>query len=225
VSQPKTKFIVIHIIAALIAIACLLMNGPMRAGLPIDTTVAERMAFLANNSILWMWSWITWMFCAIGLLVFCVILSDEINTDFRKTIGIFLVALGVAPDLTAEVIYAFVLPKIVSLQMDESTFLLFEHIASHLTGYLGNGLYNLGGLLLTYLAIKQGMFKTWVSVWGVTAWILGILLSVSIAAGELKAAELFTASSMVLSTLWMVIFSHQILKPQISQKPYVLQEK
>ena len=212
--QAKIKFIVIHIIAILIAIACLLMNGPMRGGLPIDTTAADRMTFLANHSTLWMWSWVIWMFCAIGLLVFCVILADEIKTDYRKTVGLFLVALGVAPDLTAEVIYAFVLPKLVSLDMSEATFLLFEQIASHLTGYLGNGLYNLGGLLLTYLAIKQRLFKTWVFIWGVTAWVLGILLSVSIAAGELKAAELFTASSMLLSTLWMVIFAHQILRPK-----------
>lgn len=216
--QYKTKFIAIHVIAVLIAIACLLMNGPMRDGLPIDTTVAERMAFLAQSSSLWMWAWINWMFCAIGLLVFCVILADELQPDFRKTIGVFLVALGVAPDLTAEVIYAFVLPKVVSLGMGESTFLLYEHIASHLTGYLGNGLYNLGGLLLTYLAIKQGVFKSWVAVWGVAAWILGILLSVSIAAGNLKAAEMFTAASMVLSTMWMVVFAHQVIRPQI-QKP------
>ncbi|WP_238322721.1 MULTISPECIES: hypothetical protein [Pseudoalteromonas] len=98
--------------------------------------------------------------------------------------------------------------------MGESVFLLFEHIATHLTGYLGNGLYNLGGLTLTCLAIKQGIFKTWVSVWGVTAWILGLLLSVSIAAGQLKAAEIFTASSMTLSTLWMIIFAHQVLRPR-----------
>lgn len=213
-SKNRTKFFTIHVIAILITLACLLMNGPMRQGLPIDTTVAERMLFVAESSNIWTLSWFTWMFSAIGLLVFCVILADELNNDYRKTIGLFLVALGVAPDLIAEVIYAFILPKAVSLNMSESTFLLLEHLASHLTGFLGNGLYNLGGLLLTVLAIKQGMFKLWVSLWGVTAWLLGLSLSASIALNNLKAAEFFTASSMVLSTVWMVIFAHQILRPK-----------
>lgn len=164
--QYKTKFVVVYLIAAIITAACLLMNGPMRPGLPLDNTVIMRMEFIAENLVLWQWSWIAWMFSALGLLVFSVILADELKADFRKHVGLLLVALGVAPDLIAEVIYAFVLPKVVHLTMGESVFLLLEHIATHLTGYLGNGLYNLGGLTLTCLAIKQGIFKTWVSVWG-----------------------------------------------------------
>ncbi|ATD05937.1 hypothetical protein SIO17_02885 [Pseudoalteromonas piscicida] len=212
--QYKTKFVVVYLIAAIITAACLLMNGPMRPGLPLDNTVIMRMEFIAENLVLWQWSWIAWMFSALGLLVFSVILAGELKADFRKHVGLLLVALGVVPDLIAEVIYAFVLPKVVHLAMGESVFLLFEHIATHLTGYLGNGLYNLGGLTLTCLAIKQDIFKTWVSVWGITAWILGLLLSVSIAASQLKAAEIFTASSMTLSTLWMIIFAHQVLRPR-----------
>lgn len=213
-NQDKAKFIAVHFIAILITLACLMMNGPMRQGLPLDTTVTERMAFISSHSTIWVWSWVTWMFSALGLLIFCVILADELPSDHRKTIGLSFVALGVAPDLTAEVIYAFVLPKIISLNMGESVFLLFEDIAAHLTGYLGNGLYNLGGLLLTYLAIRQKLFKSWVAAWGVFAWLLGICLSISIAADNLKTAELFTASSMVLSTIWMVIFAHQVLRPK-----------
>lgn len=211
-SNDKIKFATVHVIAILITLACVLMNGPMRQGLPLGTSVAERMDFIANQTSLWTMSWIVWMFCALGLLVFCAILADEVKPDFRKKVGLLLVALGVAPDLTAEVIYAFVLPKIVSLNMGASAFELFEHIAAHLTGFLGNGLYNLGGLLLTYLAIKQRLFNSWVAIWGVTAWLLGISLSISIAIGNFKLAEIFTASSMVLSTMWMVIFAHQVLR-------------
>ncbi|MFY8274704.1 hypothetical protein AAEU32_11335 [Pseudoalteromonas sp. SSDWG2] len=210
----KTKFYIIHIIVLLITLACLLMNGPMRGGLPIDTTVHERMSFIASNTGLWTGAWVVWMFCALGLLVFCTILSDELSADYLKTIGLFLVALGVAPDLTAEVIYAFVLPKIIYLQLGADTYLLFEHIAAHLTGYLGNGLYNLGGMLLTVLAFKQQVFKLWVFLWGMLAWSLGLALSASIALDALKFAEMFTAASMVLSTLWMLIFAYQVLKPK-----------
>ena len=126
----KKKSLVIAFIVALITLACLLMNGPMRGGLPLDNTVVERMTFIAQNSLVWTISWTIWMCCALGLLVFCTILADELKDGAARRIGIFLVALGVAPDLTAEVIYAFVLPKIVEMDMGEETFALFEFIVT-----------------------------------------------------------------------------------------------
>ncbi|WP_249314101.1 hypothetical protein [Pseudoalteromonas sp. S2755] len=68
--QYKTKFVVVYLIAAIITAACLLMNGPMRPGLPLDNTVIMRMEFISENLALWQWSWIAWMFSALGLLVF-----------------------------------------------------------------------------------------------------------------------------------------------------------
>lgn len=210
-SHHKLKFYIIHFIAALITLACLLMNGPMRGGLPIDNTALERMAFIANNASLWSLSWCVWMFCALGLFVFCTILADELKRDFLRTIGLFFVALGITPDLSAEVLYAFIIPAAINLNLGVDTFKLLEVIATHLTGFLGNGLYNLGGILLTGLAIHQNLLKPWVAIWGIVAWSLGLLLSVSIALGAMQAAEIFTITSMVLSTLWMLIFAYHVL--------------
>lgn len=207
------KFYSIYVIVGLITVACLLMNGPMRGGLPLDTTVAERMVFVIEHRQIWTLSWLVWMFSALGLFVFCNILADELSKSFLRTVGIALVGLGIAPDLIAEVIYAFVLPEVVERRLGTQLYEVLEIIAMHLTGFLGNGLYNLGGLLLTVLAIWQGVFRSWVATWGVTAWLLGLMLSVSVAVGAVKAAELFTAISMVLSTAWMLVFAHKVLKP------------
>lgn len=209
----RIKFCSIYVIVAIITLACLLMNGPMRGGLPIDNTLAERMAFIAGNRQVWVLCWLAWMFSAIGLFVFCVILADELSKNFLRTVGIALVGMGIAPDLIAEVVYAFVMPEIAGRQIHGNAFEVLELIAMHLTGFLGNGLYNLGGLLLTVLAIQQGVFRSWVAAWGVTAWVLGLMLSASVAVGSVQAAELFTAVSMVLSTLWMLVFAHKVLKP------------
>jgi hypothetical protein len=206
------KFYTVHVIVAVITLACLLMNGPMRGGLPLDNTVAERMAFIASNGLSWSLSWFVWMLSAIGLFVFCAILADELDRGVYRTIGIGLVGMGIAPDLIAEVTYAFIIPEVIARQVDSHTVEVLEIIAIHLTGFLGNGLYNLGGLLLTCLAISQGVFRSWVALWGISAWILGLLLSLSVAIGALKAAELFTASSMVLSTAWMLVFAWKVLR-------------
>lgn len=153
------------------------------------------------------------MLSAIGLFVFCAILADELRRNFLRTTGIALVGIGIAPDLIAEVIYAFVIPEIIDRKLDSDAVEVLEIIAMHLTGYLGNGLYNLGGLLLTVLAINQGVLESWIAAWGVTAWILGLMLSLSVALGSIEAAEFFTATAMVLSTAWMLIFAHKVLKP------------
>ena len=202
------KFYTVHLIVVVITIACILMNGPMREGLPLDNTVAQRIAFIANNGFVWSASWFMWMISALGLFVFSAILADELEQNLMRTIGLALVAMGIAPDLIAEVIYAFVIPELIVRQLNTDMFEMLEIIAMHLTGFLGNGLYNIGGLTLTIAAIRQNVFGGWVAVWGVTAWVLGLLLSLSVAIGSLVAAELLTASAMVLSTSWMLVFAY-----------------
>lgn len=206
------KFYLIHVIVAVITVACFLMNGPMREGLPLDTSLSDRMAFISANGFIWTVSWVVWMFSAIGLFVFCSILADEIRSSVFSKVGVALVAMGIAPDLIAEVIYAFVIPEVIDRNIGSEFVELLEVIAAHLTGYLGNGLYNLGGLLLTILAFQQGVLKTWIAIWGGVAWGLGLMLSFSIAAGSFRLAEIFTATSMTLSTAWMLIFAYKVLR-------------
>lgn len=206
------KFYSIHIIVAVITLACFLMNGPMRDGLPLDNTLDDRITFIAENSLVWSMSWCVWMLSALGLFVFSAILADELNKTFLRTVGLSLVAMGVAPDLIAEVLYAFVIPEIIQNNISSEMVQTLEIISAHLTGFLGNGLYNLGGMLLTLLGFKEGLLKPWIVIWGVTSWSLGFMLSAAIAVDSMIAAELFTASSMVLSTTWMLIFAHKVLK-------------
>lgn len=212
VKLGSVKFYSIHVIVVIITVACFIMNGPMRGGLPLDNTIDERIAFIAANSTLWSISWFIWMLSAIGLFVFCAILADELRRNFLRTIGLALVGMGIAPDLIAEVIYAFVIPEVIQLNIGSGAVEVLEITSMHLTGNLGNGLYNLGGMLLTLLAINQGLLKVWIAVWGLLAWFLGLLLSLSVAIGSVKAAETFTATAMVLSTVWMLIFAHKVLK-------------
>ena len=120
--------------------------------------------------------------------------------------------MGIAPDLIAEVIYGFVMPEIIQQKLDRDLFLALEIIAMHLTGYLGNGLYNLGGFLLTILAINQRVITSWVAIWAVIAWMLGLCLSASLAFNAVKSTEIFTILAMVLSTTWMLVFAHKVIK-------------
>lgn len=213
VSNKNKKFFSVYLIVIIIAIACALMNGPMRGGLPLDTTVLERMAFIAENHVVWTLSWLIWMLAALGLLVFCFIFASVLNaTSLAVRLGLTLVALGIVPDLIAEVIYAFVMPQVITQSTGLDLFKLLEVVAMLLTGFLGNGLYNLGGLVLTVAAIRQGVLQSWVAVWGIFAWIFGLGLSGAIALQWMSAAEVLTALSMGLSTSWMLVVAHRVIK-------------
>ena len=213
VSNDDKKVFGIYLIVITIAIACVLMNWLLRGGLPVDTTVTERMVFILQNRAVWTASWMVWMLAAIGLLVFCFILESALTTAcLTARIGLSLVCLGIVPDLMAEVIYAFVMPQVLTQSISSELFQLLEIVAVLLTGFLGNGLYNLGGLLLTLAAIRQGIVQSWVALWGLFAWLCGLGLSAVVALQWMSIAELLTALSMVLSTSWMLIVAHRVIK-------------
>lgn len=206
------KFITTHIIVLIIFCACLLMNGPMREGLPVGGDIMGRMAYVVENIFWWKVGWFMWMASALGLFLFSVFLADALKPSVFRNFAVGLVALGMAPDLIAEVVYAFILPMAYQSGAEESFLIFYEQLAVHLTGFLGNGLYCLGGLLLNTLLIKQRLVNQWIGYGGVVAWILGIGLSIAIAMGNMPAAEALTAASMVLSTLWMLIIAHTLFK-------------
>lgn len=211
-TPKKLQFWTIHVIVALITLACILMQFVMREGMPLNGDLESRMQFINDAGLVWQLSWLTWMMSAVGLFVFCVVLASYVRPSAARTIGLDLVAIGIAPDLIAEVIFAFVIPNSVRQGVDIGTMHVLENLAVFLTGFLANGLYNVGGLLITMLAFKEGILDRWVFAWGLIAWILGIALSVSIAAGHLSAAELLTAASMVLSTSWMLVIAYRVVR-------------
>lgn len=196
------------LIALLIFIACLMMNGPMRPGLPVGEDLPARLTYINSHLLLWQLGWFSWMLAALSLLAFAVMLSTALQPGAARQYGVLLVALGMAPDLMAETLYAFVMP-----QVSVSNIVLLQFIdalAMHLTGFLGNGLYNIGGMLLTLALLKQQpALKLWLYP-GIIAWLLGLGLSVSIALQQLVLAEYFTAASMVLSTLWFVLIAWKL---------------
>ena len=196
------------LIALLIFVACLMMNGPMRPGLPVGDDLATRLSYINNNLTLWQLGWLSWMLSALSLLAFAVMLSTELQPGVARQYGVLLVALGMAPDLMAETLYAFVMPHIAVEQLALLQFI--DVLAMHLTGFLGNGLYNVGGMLLTLALLKQQpALKLWLFP-GLVAWLLGLGLSLAIALQQLKLAEYFTAASMVLSTGWFVLIAWKL---------------
>lgn len=213
-THNKISFYLGLTIVAILTLACFQMAFLMESGLAASgNSVAERHEFIQNNLGLWYLGWVNWMLAALGLLTFCCLLLPYIPMSEWRLLGILLVALGIAPDLSAEIIFAFIIPH--SHQTDPSlaTMQMLEALAMQLTGTLGNGLYNIGGFLLNALLLGNKKLPRSLILIGLPGWCFGFGLSIACATYSMDAAKFFTAAGMVWSTVWMFavtikIFSH-----------------
>jgi hypothetical protein len=208
--SPPAAFRATLAVIGVIALACLLMLLVLRPGLPVDAGAdpAPRLTWLVGHQALWRFAWFTWMASALGLLLFCFLLRPFLPDTPLTRYALALVAIGVVPDLTAEFIFAFALPwlaeRIAAGAPLIDQFFLFEYLAMLLTGALGNGAYNLGGLLLNLQGFRNPRLPRWLVWAGVPAWVLGLGLSAATAARSFAWMQWLTGASMALSLGWML---------------------
>lgn len=199
------------IIVAILTLACLQMAFILPEGLiGSGNSIAERNDFIQNNLGLWQLGWLNWMLSALGLLVFCTMLLPFIPKSEWRVLGILLVALGIVPDISAEVIFAFVIPYSPAIDPSLAIMQTLELLAVQLTGTLGNGLYNIGGLLLNVLLLNNPRLPRKLILLGIPGWFFGFGLSITCAIHALDAAKFFTAVGMVWSTAWMLAITLKV---------------
>ena len=210
-SGGSTHVIGSMLVITVITAACLVMALFLRHGLPAGTTLLERMAFISAHPIAWPLAWLPWMASALGLLLFSVWLRDYAPPSPARFFAVALVAIGVAPDLTAESIYAVVLPRLAA-EGSAEIFSAFELMATLLTGFVANGVYCLGGLILNLSLLRNPRFPRLVAFAGLPAWIFGLGLSVAVFNNWMSAAVVLTASSMTLSLAWMFVVTIYVFR-------------
>lgn len=214
-TNKKSNIYLALTIIAILTLACLQMAFILPEGLlGAGNSITERNEFIQNNIGLWQLGWFNWMLAALGLLTFCIMLLPFIPKSEWRVLGILLVALGIVPDISAEVIFAFVIPYSHPIDPTLATMQTLELIAVQLTGTLGNGLYNIGGLLLNVLLLNNQRLPRKLILIGIPGWFFGFGLSISCAMQALDAAKFFTAAGMVWSTAWMFamtvkVFTHE----------------
>lgn len=207
-------------IFVIITLACFNMNFA-RDGFIVETeSIVERVQFMHEHLGLWQLLWLNWMLAALGLLLFACMLSRFLSNDYLRVYGLSLMCLGIVPDITGECIYAFILPKAFSVYgMSTESAQVLEVIAMNLTGTVGNGFYNIGGLLLNGLMLANARIPKWLVWSGLPAWPLGIALSVSTALANYPATEIFTILAMVWSTVWILIVGVTIMRKPLDYVP------
>ncbi len=193
-------------IVAIIILACFNMLLILAPGLPLEPDIIRRMDYITSHTVAWQFGWLTWMISAFGLLLFCFYLLNYIPDSIAKYFAISVVAIGIVPDISAEMIYAFVLPWLAhgDIVTRVELFRLMDFVAMQLTGTFGNGAYNIGGLILNILLFKNHKLPVFIVIGGAPAWIFGLFLSISTALNQPAAAQIFAGIAMMWSVLWML---------------------
>ncbi len=211
-SLPSAELVLALLIILIITVACFNMAFLMSPGLPVTANPASRIVFLQENTLVWQLGWLTWMASAIGLLTFSFMLLTYIPHSTFRHFGLALIAIGIGPDLTAETLYAFVLPEISHV----STFNVIDRIAMLLTGLVGNGAYCLGGLILNWLLLGNPRLPRSVIYFGLPSWLVGLAISLATAINQIHYAAVFTGVAMVWNVIWMFIFSLVVIRNKSS---------
>lgn len=190
-----------YIAAAVNLAAGLVMLVAIRYGIPAgESDLSARIAYVGNHLLAWRLGWLVWNLAAISLLGFFVVLAARWRERAPSLCGLALLcaAAGLAADLGAETILVVVSPG-----LRGETYAVVESIAVALTGYLGNGLYAVGGILLTVAGRRDlPPMLLWLAaaVWTVALW-LSVATLVSSNAGQFASA----AALMPLFVLWAAL--------------------
>lgn len=181
---PRQAAKAAYFAAALNLAGALAMLLSLRPGLPVEgSRLADRQAFLAGHLSEWWAAWLLWHAAAIALLGFYVGLAALWRRRAPILCGLALLcsAAGLAADISAESLLMGLLPG-----LGADAFASLERAAGLLTGYVGNGLYTVAGLLLTCAGageLPRGLIALAGIVWACGFWLSAATLADS-AAGQ-----------------------------------------
>ncbi|MCI0341535.1 MAG: hypothetical protein L0216_10380 [Planctomycetales bacterium] len=199
--SPRVAARVAWAAAALNLLAAVAMLGVLRPGLPEPGNDADsRLRWISGHTAAWWAGWLLWHAAAISLLALYVSLAGiwRERAPVRCGLALLLAAAGLAGDLGAEALLMGVAPG-----AGPEDFRVVEAACWVLTGYLGNGLYTLAGILLTWAGVRE-LPRPLVALGG-AAWAAGLALSAATLAGSQAGQFWSTAFLMPLFVLWAAL--------------------
>jgi hypothetical protein len=170
----------------------------LRPGLPAGRSgLHDRVAYVAGHTAAWWAGWLFWHAAAIALLGFYLGLAGLWwrSAPARCGLALLCATAGLAADLSAEAIYMGVAPR-----LPPEGFAAAEATAAMLTGYVGNGLYTVAGMLLTWAG--AGQLPPRLLALSVPVWAAGLSLSAASLANSATGQAVSTGILMPLFVLW-----------------------
>jgi hypothetical protein len=199
------------------ALASALMLLFLRQGVDPSLEVIERVRYIAAHPGWWRLSWLVWMAAALSLIYFFIHWGLFLDGHAPRALiifGVIVGSLGMMPDILAETLFLGLLPRLGQeiLQAPEGSqgallqsFAHWQWATTLVSGFVGNGFYALGGLILNGASHRSGRFRK-IFVWlGWPTWVFAVGLSVSTAGMWRTPLILFTALTMGWFLFWLMV--------------------
>ena len=173
----------------------------LQPGLPVAGSVLQsRLAYVSGHTAAWWTGWLCWHAAALALLGLYVALARRWGRQapVRCALSLLCGAAGLAVDLGAQGVYMAVAPYLAP-----ETFAVVEEVAGVLTGYTGNGLYTLAGILVTWAGaaeLPRYLLALSAPVWGAGLWLSAASLARS-SAGQFWSTAILIPAFVLWSAL------------------------
>ncbi len=166
--------VAIHIVASLALMAA-------AGGTEMVSDMAERMMWVTEHVALWSATWMAWVLASMSLIAFSLAWAATLleRGAWRgwAILGFAIILLGLLFDLAGESLN-LMWPTRRGLSVAE--FAWGARLYAFLSAATANGLYCIGGLVLSAVAWQIGWLRGWAGRLGFLMWIIGIGLTVMV---------------------------------------------
>ncbi|HMF18971.1 MAG TPA: hypothetical protein VKE98_17315 [Gemmataceae bacterium] len=176
---PNRSRLIAWIVVAVHIPACLGLIA-VAGGTEIVADMAQRRDWVGNHVPLWVLTWFLWALASMSLGAFVLVWTGrllEVHVPrFWTIIGCAVVLIGIPFDLAGECVNVMALTQ-PGISVDE-----FAHVArlyGILSAVIANGLYCLGGLILSGVSWQAGWLRGRLGILGLVMWSVGILLTLT----------------------------------------------
>jgi hypothetical protein len=197
-----TTCVVLHV-AAIAAMAFLLRGGTL-----VEPDAAKRAAYIAEHAAAWSAGWAVWMLAAMSLVGFYAWWGSRLSARTTAIAGTILAASGMVFDFSGEGLSMLVLVERAEASIgadspalrDAADFVKLERTITLLTAGAANGLYTLGGVLLTL--VTPGL-PPWVRATMWTTWLAGLGMTLAAVVDSVSGMAVSTAVLFPLLVVWV----------------------
>ncbi|MEX2310621.1 MAG: hypothetical protein WD738_23845 [Pirellulales bacterium] len=174
----------------------------LRPGMLTEPDASARGAYIAENAAAWTIGWSAWMLAAISLVGFYAWWGGQLAARPIATVAVLVAAFGTVFDFSGEGLSILLLVERAT-SYDAAAFTSAERAFTLLSAGAANGLYTLGGLLLTLAtpnlptAVRAGMWITWIA--GIAMTVAGVMNHV----GGMVVSTIVLFPLLIAWTAWM----------------------
>ncbi len=213
--SPARRRVMAWVSAAVHVLACLALMGCAEGTEVVDSS-AERLNWLQHHQLAWVATWTCWVLASMSFLAFMATwiahLMERGAPRGATVLGFLIVLVGLPFDLAGESLN-IIWPTEPGCSVTD--FIWSARMYADLSAGTANGLYCLGGLILSGIAWRMGWMRGPLGLLGFGTWLVGLGLTGMVLLGSGPGMIATGAGVMVLYIPWAVLVGWRMREPHL----------